>query len=243
MKIRRITAIGVLAALVCGLLAGCSQGSSTILGPSGDMEAAVAALKWQDYETAYKESTAFIERVPHSYRAQVVQQTAAWSMLYLEKEQLDEYLLDNGVVHVNSTGFQVKNMLEDPNQDFYLKSYSVELSYDRDYFNQDFAFETVTVNSITVSWGYTYESRTFEYRIYQPGNLYKEDLKYSIENFASAYAGSGSDLSDEVEQKLLKYLDDVLVDSLNEVFSVIEKKYDIAPAHLGFTNWEEEIQY
>ncbi len=231
MKLTRIVCL-----LLCLLLVtGCSgkSGSTENVAPSGDMEKALQALKWEDYDTALSESAAFLKRVPHSDRAKNVQETAAWGKLALA-EDLDTEL-SWGTVKKTNAGFTVTEIPEIEDSEFQLVSYSIRTGYNQDYFQQDMNFPRIYVSQISITWKYANEWQEYTYLIDAPANLRKAD--FAAKMLPQSYYGD--QMMDETHAEFAAFLQEELAPSLDEIFGEIKQKTGISPEVLGFDAWNQ----
>lgn len=229
MKIARIVCL-----LLCLLLvAGCSGKSESpkTADSSGDMETALQALKWEDYDTALAQSAEFLKRVPHSNRAKNVQETAAWSKLTLA-EDLDTEL-SRGTLKKDNSGFSVTDIPQNPDAGFQIVSYRVNISYDWTYFQQDIQFPHIYVSSISIIWQYTDDEENHTYLIDSPADLCKTDFAGKM--LPQSYYGD--QMMDETHEKFAAFLQEDLAKSLDEVFGKIKQKTGLTSQALGFDAW------
>lgn len=218
--------------VMCLFLTGCFPGTKY----TGDMDKALNHLKWQDYESAFGEANAFLERVPHSDPAKMVRQTAAWNMLDIAIENDTEIKLKNGVAVKTSDGLIVSDLPENEDEDFYLVGYKIETYISSNYYDMDIKTDVVCLDMITLHWKYTGSGRSeYEYGIGTPERLNKEDIGDWL---LDAYY-SGDKLSSDTHEEFVEYLQTALVSSLEEVFAVLENEHNLKPEHIGFEDWNK----
>jgi hypothetical protein len=201
---------------------------------TGDMENALNALKWQDYETALGESNAFLQRVPHSAPAKIIRETAAWRTLALMEK--DEIILSKGKVTINSNGFSVTDLPESEDAKFHLTGYTIEVAYDSNYIEQDFNVSRFYLSQIRLYWKYPNGHTEFEYVIFYPDQIKGEDLRGTMNSWYG-----GDRLSDETHAEFVDYLQEEWVPSMNEVFAQLKQKHQFAPEYIGFDMWNQPV--
>ena len=220
--------------LVCLMLASCSATKPEKSYP-GDMENALNALKWQDYETALGESNAFLKRVPHSAPARIIRETAAWQTLALEEKEYIE--LTNSKLVINSNGFSVTDLPEVEDAQFQLIGYKVTVGRDWEYIHQDFQVARLYLSEITLYWKYPGGWSEYEYILYYPEQLKQADLSMSMH---TVYGGDK--MSSETHKQFVAFLQDVWVPSMNEVFELLKQRHNFEPEYIGFKMWNQPTE-
>ena len=219
MKIKKLLCV----ALACLLLAGCGSRKT-----AGNMEDAVAALVWQDYDTAFAEADAFLQRMPDNQDAQNVHQTAAWGKL---KADVETVKLSKGTWVKLDQGFTVQDLPVKGKSDIQITGYWVGMDHDRQTIS-GYDVEVYFLRSVTFYWT---DATGAEYscEIYTPANLTKKNLDKSL----AEQSLSTVSLDEQTRQLVFRQAGKVLADSLQDVFKQIEKQTDLTPADLGFTAW------
>ena len=226
--------------LACLMLVGCSSKTTEpqekeekTATPSGDMEQALIYLKWQDFKGAIDEANAFLARVPHSVPAKNVRETASWSLLDVSIDENTVKQLEKGNFMKISSGFAVRNLPEDTSAEFCLTGYDIVISSSWDYFDLDFSTERIYLTSLVIYWKYP-NSEEHKYILYDLTELKKTD----IGNYWRLNYG-GDKMSSSTHEKFAEYLVTAFVPSLDGVFSLLEREYNIKPEYIGFENWNQ----
>lgn len=206
--------------LLCPLLVGCA---------TGDMEKALTALKWEDYDTAIAESTAYLRRVPDSDRAQAVRETAAWAKVF---DKLGYSELSYGSLEVGydsefgGYGLTVSGIENADDDSFSLLTFSIQTSYDSDYFSEDSGLGSRTTARIELEWK---DNEAYW------GHRYRTTTIYATETLSPRTLQDA--LPEDIEEEHAEYLQEVLPDYLDEVFKTIKNETGVKPEDLGFTEW------
>lgn len=221
MKIKKILCV----VLACLMLAGCGSRKT-----ADNMEDAVDALVWEDYDTAFAQADAFLRRMPDNKDAEAIRQTAAWGKL--NARPLDIKLSKCKWSQLDY-GFTVENMPAKGKSEIQITGYWVGMDYAQETIG---GHEVITffLRSMTFDWT-DGTGTTYGYEIKTPENLNKKNLEQSL--LEQSYA---SDPIDEATRQLvIKQAAKVLGKSLEDVFSQIEKQTGLKPEHLGFIAWND----
>lgn len=220
MKLKRLFCL----VLLCLVLCGCSSQKN-----AGNMEDALDALLWQDYDTAFREADDFLGRLPENQDAQLVRQAAAWGKFNEEEVALK---LSKGTWTQLDYGFRVDDLPQKKKSDIQITGYWVGMDYDRQRIDdRDVLY--FYLRSMTIYW--TDAAGTeYAYEILSPEDLTCKDMAQSI----LALPGDGNPAADTAELKVLAQLaEKVVAPSMKEVFKKLEKQTGLTPEHLGFTAW------
>lgn len=211
--------------LACVMLCGCS-----LLGgrAEGDMEKALTALEWQDYDTAIAESEAFLKRVPHSTSAMRIRETAGWGKFFLIEDEAPT--VSQGTVTFQNGYRPIRvDVPYDSDIDACLESFYIELDFDSSYFTRDVAVSTVSSVYIHL------DSDASAYRDDDRGTLNARYLrKTGIHEDDPYYLNSDYNTDDLIQQ-----INSTVIPTLSQIFAHLKKNYGITPEQLGFRDWNK----
>lgn len=220
MKLKKLLCL----VLVCLVLCGCGSRNNP-----GNMETALDALIWEDYDTAFREADDFLRRMPDNADAQTVRQAAAWGKF---QSQTLELKLSKGTFTQVDYGFQVDGLPEKKNSDLQITGYWVGMDYDQQLIAGRDTFYFY-LRSMTIYWTDS-TGAEYAYEILSPQELTRRDMAECL--MALPADGDGADQA--VTQKVLAQMaEKVVAPSLKEVFKKLEKQTGLTPEHLGFAAW------
>lgn len=221
MKLKKVLCL----ALVCLVLCGCGSPKN-----AGNMENALDALKWEDYDTAFREADDFLARMPENQDAKLVRESAAWGKFHSQEVTMK---LSKGTFTQLDYGFRVDDLPRQKKSDIQITGYWVGMDYDRGTVNRQ-EISYLYLRSVIIYW-IDDEGAEQTYEIYTPGDIRRKDL-----------AGAVLELPGDVErmdprshEQLAALAEKLIAPSLQEVLKNVEKQTGLTPEHLGFAAWND----
>ena len=212
--------------LACVMLCGCSLLGSRA---EGDMEKALTALEWQDYDTAIAESEAFLKRVPHSTSAMRIRETGGWGKFFLIEDEAP--MVSQGTVSFRNSSYpiSVTDLPYDSDTDACLREFFIKLTFDSAYFTRDVAVSTV--------------SSVYIYLVYD-GSAYRDDDRANFNAYYLRKTGIHEDDLNDVNSDydtddLVQQINSTVIPTLSQIFAHLKKNYGITPEQLGFREWNK----
>lgn len=209
--------------LVCLVLCGCGTPKS-----DGNMENALSALLWEDYDTAFREADAFLERMPESRDAKLIRESAAWGKF---NRQTLAMKLSKGTFTQLEYGFRVDDLPQQKRSDIQITGYWVGMDYDRETISgREVSY--LYLRSMTIYWTDA-AGAEHAYEIYDPDQISRKDLSGAVLELP----GDTSQIDQASHEQLSQLAEKVIAPSLKEVFKELEKQTGLKPEYLGFTAW------